>query len=297
MHTDHHSYFKFTGPARLEKAANSLAGLVEGIAIDGVITPVEAGFLNAWLQENTFARNLHPFAELVPVLERALEKGKLDAEDREDLLWLCGRLTSAEFFDSATANIQKLHALMAGIMSDGVVSEEELRGLSAWLAEHDELRTCWPYDEVDSLVTSVLKDGKIDDQEHKLLTDFFSEFVALTDNRTIVAPKIQEGASLNGLCAVCPEITFEGATFCFTGASSKFKRADLAPMVEKLGGQVVNSISKALNYLVIGSEGNPCWSYACYGRKVEKAVELRKQGARIVLVHEFDFHDAVADHS
>ncbi len=52
-----------------------------------------------------------------------------------------------------------------------------------------------------------------------------------------------------------------------------------------------------LNYLVIGAEGNPCWAFACYGRKVEKAVELRKKGIRVVLVHENDFHDAVLDAS
>lgn len=50
-----------------------------------------------------------------------------------------------------------------------------------------------------------------------------------------------------------------------------------------------------LNYLVIGAEGNPCWAFACYGRKVEKAVELRKKGVRVVIVHENDFHDAVLD--
>ena len=57
----------------------------------------------------------------------------------------------------------------------------------------------------------------------------------------------------------------------------------------------MTGVSRYLNYLVIGAEGNPCWSYACYGRKVEKAVELRRAGAQILLVHENDFHDAVAD--
>ena len=50
-----------------------------------------------------------------------------------------------------------------------------------------------------------------------------------------------------------------------------------------------------MDYLVIGAEGNPCWSYACYGRKVERAVELRKEGLRIMIVHERDFHDALVD--
>ena len=65
--------------------------------------------------------------------------------------------------------------------------------------------------------------------------------------------------------------------------------------IQKLGGVVVGSVSGRLNYLFIGGDGNPCWSYACYGRKVEKAIELRKAGAEIVIVHEYDLHDALED--
>ena len=295
MHTDHREYFKLTGRSRLDKAVNSLIGLVEGISIDGCINESELAFLRLWLQENHDVRNRHPFTELMPVVEAAITDDVLTDDERQDILWLCEKLRSTEYFDTTTADIQRLHALMAGITSDGMITEAELRGLSAWIADHDQLKTCWPYDEVDSLVTTVLADGKIDAAEHKLLQNFFGEFVAILDNRTIVSPKIAEKATLVGLCAVCPEIAFTGSKFCFTGASAKYSRAEFTSLVKRLGGDVVGSISASLNYLVIGADGNPCWAYACYGRKVEKAVELRKQGARILLVHEHDFHDAVAD--
>ncbi|GMA55471.1 hypothetical protein GCM10025857_68280 [Alicyclobacillus contaminans] len=48
------------------------------------------------------------------------------------------------------------------------------------------------------------------------------------------------------------------------------------------------------DYLVVGDQGNPCWAFSCYGRKVEKAVKLRKQGRRILIIHEVDFWDALA---
>jgi hypothetical protein len=56
-----------------------------------------------------------------------------------------------------------------------------------------------------------------------------------------------------------------------------------------------NNVVKDTNYLVVGNKGNPCWVYSCYGRKVEKAVELRKAGHKIMIIHEDDFWDAVAD--
>lgn len=295
MHQDHASYFKFTTQARLDKAVNSLLGIVEGIAVDRNINNDEIGFLRLWIAEHAELRRRHPFSELMPVVEGAIADGILSEEEKQDILWLCEKLRSTEYYDMVTADLQRLHALVGGIAADCVIQIEELRGLSDWLNDHEHLKTCWPYDEIGSLVTSVLGDNKIDKHEHEALLHFFSEFTAILDSRTIVRPKISDGLSLVGLCAVCPEIQFSGFTFCFTGASYKYTRAQFAELVGKLGGEPVNNVSAKLNYLIIGADGNPCWAYACYGRKVEKAVSLRKEGARLLLVHENDFHDAVAN--
>lgn len=295
MHEDHQSYHHFTKPARLEKALNSLIGLIEGIAIDREINDSEIDFVRAWLDENRLLRNSHPFSELMPVVDAAIEDGVITEEEQLNILWLCEKLRSHDFFDMATADMQRLHGLMAGIIADGEITVSELRGLRDWLSEHEHLKTCWPYEEVESLITTVLKDGKIDAAEHQLLNDFFSEFITLADNRTVVGPPVLEEKSVVGLCAVCPEMLFEGKRFAFTGASQRYLRDEFSALVEQLGGTVVGSISRKVDYLIIGADGNPCWAYACYGRKVEMAVKLRKEGARILLVHENDFHDAVAD--
>lgn len=295
MHPDHLKYAKFTSRARIEKSVNSLLGLVEGIAIDATINQSEISFLNLWIAEHTDVRDLHPFNELIPVLQAALADGVITQEEHADIVWLCERLRATEYFDHTTADLQRLHAILGGIVSDGRVTESELRGLSTWLQDHEHLKKCWPYDEIGSLIVGILKDGEIDTEEHALLKAFFSEFIAIMDDRTITSPVISESGNIVGLCAVCPEIEFAESTFCFTGASSRYTRKELAATVERLGGSFSPNITKSVQYLVIGAEGNPCWSYACYGRKVEKAVELRKAGIKILLIHENDFHDAVAD--
>jgi BRCA1 C Terminus (BRCT) domain len=295
MHSDHQQYVKFTSRARLDKAVNSLSGIIEGISIDGAINASELGFLHIWLSEHAEFQDRHPFNEFVPVVQAAVADGVLTLDEREDIIWLCERLRSTEYYDKTTADLQRLHAMVGGIVADGVISAEELRGLSLWLQDHEHLKTCWPYDEIDSLVTAVLADKKIDEREHKMLKDFFGEFIAVLDDRTITSPQVTEGATLVGLCAVCPEIEFEDSKFCFTGASARYTRSQLVDTVSRLGGEFVSSVTAKVKYLVIGAEGNPCWAYACYGRKVEKAVELRKSGVRLLIIHENDFHDAVAD--
>ena len=295
MHPEHQRYFKFTSKSRLSKAIATLAGMVEGISIDSEITAAEVSHLEEWVEQHACICNVHPFNELLPVVKEALRDGVLTTGEKADILWLCDNLTSDAFYDQVTIGTQRLHGILHGIIADGKITEEELRGLTTWISEHDHLKTCWPYDEIDSIVTAVLADGKIGEDEYKALLSLFVDFSQIEDDVTITRPKILVKGTIAGLCAICPEITFQEATFCFTGASARYKRDDLKLLVEKHGGRFTNNVTQSLDYLIIGANGNPCWTYACYGRKVEVAVKLRKQGHKILLVHENDFHDAIAE--
>jgi len=295
VNSDHSSYIQLHNRSRVDKALNTLLGLVIGIGLDGRINSSERVLFNAWLNENRALCDRHPYTELIPFVNRCLEDDILDAEEREDIKWLCHKLTSHEYYDTVTADMQVLHGILGGAAADGKVTKEELLALQQWLDDHEHLRLSYPYDEVDSLIMSVLKDGVVDEVESKFLQSFFSEFLSIKDDKTITSPIISVEQSLVGVCAVCPEIVFEGSLFCFTGASSKFTRSQFSELVLNLGGKASAGVTKHVNYLVIGADGNPCWAYSCYGRKVEKAVDMRKAGSKLLLVHEYDFHDAIAD--
>ncbi len=291
------SYYEFTRKARLDKAINSFIGIISGISIDGKINDKEVSFLINWIEENEDIKDSHPMNEFLPVVARALEDGIISEDERLDLQWLCEKMISTDYYNQITADIQRLHAIAGGIAADNKITEEELNNLSSWMDAHEHLRTCYPYDELDSLMTVVLADKKIDSQEHKMLLTAFQEFIPISNKRTISQPMIVEQQTIKGLCAICPEIKIAQSQFCFTGASSFYTRNQFIEIVTNLGGLVVNNVSKNLNYLIIGAAGNPCWAYACYGRKVEAAVNLRKQGYHILLVHENDFRDVILDQS
>lgn len=286
---------KYTTKSIFEKAINSLIGIIEGITIDSKINDQEVIFLQAWIDDHRIRADKHPFTELFPVLENALADNVVTSEEKEDILWLCKKLTSTQYFNQATADMQKLHAVLAAIAADGEISIDEMKGLSSWINEHDNLKGCWPYDEVESLITSVLRDKKIDEKEHALLLSFFAEFVSIMDNKTIVNPMFEVNKTIIGVCSVCPDISLQNSVFSFTGESYKYKRKEFASLITSLGCVFSNSVTKSVDYLLVGSEGNPNWAYACYGRKVERAVELRKQGHKIIIVHENDFHDVLQD--
>jgi hypothetical protein len=285
-------YYRFTSKSRLEKAVFTLLGLFEGLAIDGVIVRGETKYFQEWLSEQQEYAHQHPFDEIMPVIQEGLKLGKIPEQERDDITWLCQKFRpESSYFDHVTIDLQRLHAIVAGIAADGLITTDELLGLSDWLSDHEHLRRCWPYDEIDSLITSVLADHQIDPREQALLLHFFSEFAELKPSG--LHPEV-EHPTLQGLCSVSPLIRFDQSVFCFTGQAS-LDRDELEIAVVDRGGTVSRTVSRHTHYLVIGAEGNPCWAYACYGRKVEQAVKLRQQGYPLVLVHETDFLDALND--
>lgn len=298
MHSDHQPYLRFSSRARMMKSIESLLGLIEGIEIDKDINKKELTFLDEWLLSLEDVKSKHPFNEIIPMVENSIKNRKISEEEKEDILWLCKKLASdSPYDDSVSSDIRRLHGILGGVAADGKILKKELVGLREWLSDHEDLKTCWPYDEIDSLISSVMADKKIDAKEHKMLLHWFSEFVQRADERVVGTPPIKINGTITGLCAVTPDIKFNGSLFCLTGASSRYKRSDLVEIIRKFNGNYTDYINKSVNYLIVGAEGNPCWQYACYGRKVEKAVEFRKAGLKLLIIHENDFHDAVADYT
>jgi NAD-dependent DNA ligase len=82
-------------------------------------------------------------------------------------------------------------------------------------------------------------------------------------------------------------------TFCFTGESSRYSREELAQVVEMYGRIAADSVTAKLHYLVICDVRNPAWAFEMYGRKVEKAMNLKKKGARPGVVFEEDLFAAL----
>lgn len=293
---DAEDYLKYTVAQNRDRDINELEGLIRGIALDGRIVAQEAESLERWCSRE---RNWHDgnlFREARDRVREAVSDGVLDDEERADLLHFCERLKSpCPFYSVATADMQRLHGLLAGVGADGVVNEEELRGLREWMEAAENLKGTWPYDEVDSLVTKVLSDGRIDEEEHRFLVAFTWEFLQSTNTLVLQAP-FEEELVRYGICAVQPEVSFEGKLFCVTGSSPRASRPQIESVVAQLGGKSHPRIVNELDYLIVAAERSLSWAFSCYGRKVEAAMALRRAGARLAIVHESDFWDAAADH-
>lgn len=301
-HPDHQPYRHFTQRQRVDKAVQTFQGLVRGITIDGKLNAEEVAELLNWTREYADLIGRAPFNELKQKLDEILADRQIDPEEQEDLLWVCRNLSpESDYYDAVTHDIQQLHGIMHGIMADGQVTVEEACGLQEWLDDHGDLKGTYPYDELDSMLTTILKDKQIDEQEQQVLGSFFEDFIEFSFAKKVraegerVKARLPKTFTLPGICAMCPEIVFDGRVFTFTGTSTKATRKQIVDQINGLGAAFSPSVTSQTNYLVVGAGGNPCWAFSCYGRKVEKAVDSRKSGNPILIVHESDFWDAVAD--
>lgn len=287
----------FTSKARADKAINSLKGILLGINLDKEVNKQEVNELKQWAENHRALINRNPFKEFMTIIEETVSNNIPATETIEDLFWLCQKYeTDNYYYRALTTDLQTLQGICHGILADGIINEKEVRDLEAWLEQNSHLSTYYPYDEIRSLILSIVSDGIIEEEEILVLKAYLNQFVNI-ENQAIAKQIDAETSDINisGHCTSDPNIDFDGKTFCVTGVLKSGNRAELENLISDLGGIPIKSVSKKTDYLIVGDNGNQAWAFACYGRKVEKALEMRKAGHQICLIHEYDLMDAIED--
>ena len=287
----------YTAKAQNDKAISTLKGILLGFNLDNVVHEKEIKELkNGFLHIKELIKR-NPFNEFMNIVENTISNKIPLKETIEDLFWLCQKYENGNYYyNTVTSDLQILQGLCHGILADGIINEKEIYTLEQWLSENEHLSTYYPYDEIRSLISSIISDNKIEEEEILVLKAYFSQFINLQDLKTSELIKKETlDILISGHCSSDPQVTFKDKTFCITGVLKRGNRDDLQKDIIKLGGIPTSTITKKTDYLIIGDNGNPAWAFACYGRKVEKALSLRKEGHTIMLVHEFDFSDIIDD--
>jgi hypothetical protein len=268
---DNRKYFHFAGPARLSKAVHELEGLLLGITADAIVNNDEMIRLTKWLGEYNEFADFQPFNEVIGMLEASLADATITDEEMADLLWLCTQWSDdSGYYSAMTKDLQRLQGILSGIATDRRVSQIELDALQGWMDEHDYLRTYWPYAELESLIVHVLKDGVITEDEHAALLAFFNHFTVDGGHKAVSIGDELQQFCVGGVCAVDPKIEFTNKVFCFTGTTTRCPRSELETLITGRGGIFSKTLVQKTDYLIVGADGNPCWAFSCYGRKVEQ---------------------------
>ena len=206
-----------TSKSQADKAINSLKGILLGINLDNRVNVNEVNELKNWAKKHNDLVNRNPFKEFMTIIENISIEDLTLTETIEDLFWLCQKYEGNNYYYNAvTADLQTLQGICHGILSDGEINETEIYDLHKWLQENEHLNSYYPYDEIRSLVLSIVSDNKVTEEEVLVLKAYFNQFVTINDKA--ISDKIKSetvNINISGLCTSEPNIEFVGKTFGF----------------------------------------------------------------------------------
>ena len=183
---------------------------------------------------------------------------------------------------------ESLLGIAAGLVADGELNAREIQFLSTWLSENQELAATWPGEVILKRIRSVLSDGVVTAEEAEYLKTTLTDLIggSFSDDGAISSESTSLPIDVNAA------VVIPSASFCFTGKFLYGTRAACERAIEQRGGTVA-TVSKKLNYLVIGELSSRDWKFSSFGTKILSAIEIKQAGANISIVSEEQWSQAL----
>jgi NAD-dependent DNA ligase len=182
-------------------------------------------------------------------------------------------------------NIDELIGMSRMIIADGKVDQIEAEALHKTLINMGSKYENPIVQNLLNRITDMLQDNYLDEKESLELLEILTKFTG----DDFDAGELTKSTSLP-LDKPEPKVVIKGSNFCFTGVFMFGARKDCKRAVENAGGFEV-SLKKATDYLVIGNYATDSWIHSSYGRKIEKAMEMKQKGHHIKIISESHWVD------
>lgn len=188
---------------------------------------------------------------------------------------------AAEYRNQLNQSCSELVGIAEGLIADRQLNDDEIRFLNRWLETHDVVSCDWPGDVLHAKVKEVLADGAVTEEERAHLINTLKMLVGGRLDDLAESPKVNELA-----LDKVDRVTFPQSLFCLTGDFVYAPRAKCEEVIAVRGGRVNASVTKKLNYLVVGGLGSDEWKHGSFGTKITKAIEYKRAGCPILIVRE-----------
>lgn len=195
---------------------------------------------------------------------------------------------SAAYRNDLNRSAGALIGIAQGFLCDGHLNDDESRFLHSWLSQNESIATTWPGDAIYARVKDILADSVINSEERTHLTGMLQRLVGGSAEELAEATHVSELALDRAVTVSIP-----AATFCLTGDFVFATRTHCESVIQKRGGVASKSFTKKVNYVVVGGLGSPEWKHGSFGTKIEKAMEYKRQGAPLFIVHEDQWASAL----
>lgn len=189
--------------------------------------------------------------------------------------------------------IDELIGLVKGVLADGVICQQEVEYLLRWLETNRSAAHEWPASVLYPRIAAAMADGHLDDEEEADIMAMLLQAVGGAGTSGHHNSAAVGNSTTLPLSDPPPVIEIPEHTFCFTGKFASGTRAWCESVVLERGGIALPSITRKLNFLVIGEIGSRDWLHSTHGTKIQKAVEYRSSGVPLHIVSEQYWHHQV----
>jgi NAD-dependent DNA ligase len=186
-----------------------------------------------------------------------------------------------------TKSMQTLLGICTGIAADNHINDHEVHFLKSWLIENESITDKWPWSVIAGRVSQILRDGIISEEERDHLLQTLKEITGnyFTDTGS-------EQAEITGIPFDTTPLIFSQKVFCFTGSFIFGTRNECRRITEKMGAVTVDTMTKKVDYLVIGAIGSPDWVHESFGHKIANAMQLKSKNHPVAIVAEKHWNNA-----
>lgn len=256
-----------------QRSYNEFIGYAKGIIADNKIDIEEAKQIALWLDAN--AIYLYDYINtdlLLNTIKHTIEDDIItDEESKELIKFIKYILYTDEFSDE----IDYILGFMRGISANNIITEKEAKALFNAIKKCED-KTTFPI----SKVYEYFKNNK----------DFSDNTELLSILKNIYGGNLITNAKTSLSCLPVdnpqPDIEFKNKVFTLTGEFAFGTRAQCVKEIEKRGGKFSKNVTQNIHYLIIGSIGSDDWIHSSFGRKIEKALQLKKQEKNIIIISE-----------
>lgn len=165
-------------------------------------------------------------------------------------------------------NVDECIGICKGILSDNELNNDEKEFLINWIEKHKLNQK----NEMIKILFNELKNDKNN------LDDIKNVLIKFTGGILTPNYEIKSMTTSLPIEKIIESIEFKDKIFCLTGkfSSAYGNRKAIEDILKDKGGMIKDTVSKSLDFLVIGEFGNSDWIHSSYGRKIEKAILNQK---------------------
>lgn len=267
-----------------DRALYGLKGILAGVVADQRLNEMELLFLDSWLQSQEYLSEDENVLAILTQVGEILEDGVISPDELQQMQASIKQIISDKSSETpeSVGHIEELIGFLTGTASDGVLNDDEIAGISSWLESNESVRDVWPASVIVQRLAVILEDGIITDEER--------EDLLVTVRRVTGTDTDESGLSYEASTEVwedsVDDLTLAGSIYCLTGDFVSGDRESVDTMLRCLGAETNSSVNKSVNYLVIGTLASRDWLYTSHGRKIEKALLLKRAGSDIKIITE-----------